>query len=106
MTGIWTFAIDADDVEEEDVMPVEIAGRELAIYRAKGNFYASNDRCTHGDAYLSEGVLVDEVIECPLHQGRFCIKSGKALSAPVSAPIEVFETKLDGGKVYVRMVAK
>jgi nitrite reductase/ring-hydroxylating ferredoxin subunit len=49
-------------------------------------------------------VVVGEVIECPLHQGRFCIKTGKALSAPVSSPIEVFETKVDDGKIYIRMV--
>ena len=104
MSEEWTFAIDADEIEEEDVMPVEIAGKEIAIYRAKGKFYASSDKCTHGDAYLSEGVVVGEVIECPLHQGRFCVKTGKALSAPVSAPIQVFATKVDDGKIYIRMV--
>jgi len=99
----WVFAISAGEVEEEDVMPAEIDGWDIAIYRAKGNFYATHDKCTHGDAYLSEGVVVGEVIECPLHQGRFCIKTGKALSAPVSKPIETFETKLEAGNVYVRL---
>jgi len=102
MCDSWTFAIDANEVEEEDVMPVEIDGKEIAIYRAKGAFYATDDLCTHGDASLSEGVVVGEVIECPLHQGRFCIKTGRALSAPVTAAIKTYETKLEDGKVFVR----
>jgi naphthalene 1,2-dioxygenase system ferredoxin subunit len=103
MIGEWQFAINADEIEDEDVMPVEIGKREIAIYRFNDNFYATSDKCTHGDAYLSEGVVVGEVIECPLHQGRFCLKTGKALSAPVSAPIETFEVKLEDGKVFVKL---
>lgn len=105
MNNDWVFAINADEVDEEDVMPVEIGLSEVAVYKAKGKFYASSDKCTHGDAYLSEGVVVGEVIECPLHQGRFCIKTGKALSAPVSEPIKVYQTKVEDTKVYVRLVA-
>ena len=102
MSSDWIFAIDADDIDDEDVMPAEVNGKEIAIYRYKDSFFATIDKCTHGNAYLSEGVVVGEVIECPLHQGRFCLKTGKALSAPVSSPIETFEVKLDGGKVFIR----
>ena len=103
MESDWIFAISADELEEEDVMPDEIDGMEIAVYQAKGKFYATHDKCTHGDAFLSEGVVVGEVIECPLHQGRFCIKTGKALSAPVSKPIQTFETKLENGNVFIRI---
>ena len=99
----WVFAIFADEVEEEDVMPAEIEGTDIALYQAKGKFYATHDKCTHGDAFLSEGVVVGEVIECPLHQGRFCIKTGKALSAPVSKSIQTFETKVENGSIFVRI---
>ena len=103
MTDSWHYAIDADDVEEEDVMPAVVEGREIAIYRVEGAFYASVDHCTHGDAALSEGIVIDDVIECPLHQGRFCVRDGRALSPPVSEPIETFPTKVEDGKVYVQL---
>ena len=106
MESDWIFAISADEVEEEDVMPAEIDGMEIAVYQAKGKFYATHDKCTHGDAFLSEGVVVGEVIECPLHQGRFCIKTGKALSAPVSKPIQTFETKLENGNAVNFFIGK
>ena len=103
MIDEWLFAIDADEIDEEDVAPIEIEGKEVAIYRNNGRFYASVDKCTHGDAFLSDGIVVGDVIECPLHQGRFCIKTGKALSAPVSVPIETFEVKVEDGKVFVKL---
>ena len=103
MTDDWVFAINAEDVDDEDVAPIEIEGEEIAIYRNNGQYYASVDKCTHGDAFLSDGIVVGDVIECPLHQGRFCIKTGKALSAPVSVPIETFEVKVEDGKVFVKL---
>lgn len=103
MASDWIFAINADEVEDEDVMPVEIGDIEIAVYRADGNIYATSDKCTHGDAYLSEGIVVGTVIECPLHQGRFCVKTGNALSAPASGTIKTYETKVDDGKIYVRV---
>ena len=103
MTDHWHYAIDADEVEEEDVMPAVVEGREIAIYSVEGAFYASVDRYTHGDAALSEGIVIDDVIECPLHQGRFCVKDGRALSPPVSEPIVTFPTKVEDGKVYVQL---
>ena len=102
MENDWVFAIHVDEIDDEDVAPIEIEGKEIAIYRNNGHFYASVDKCTHGNAFLSDGVVVGDVIECPLHQGRFCIKTGKALSAPVSVPIETFEVKVDNGKVFLK----
>ena len=102
MENDWVFAINVDEIDDEDVEPIEIEGKEIAIYRNNGQFYASVDKCTHGNAFLSDGVVVGDVIECPLHQGRFCIKTGKALSAPVSVPIETFEVKVDDGKVFLK----
>lgn len=105
MNDDWQFAIEADKIEDEDVMPVEIAGQEIAIYRYQDKFYATSDKCTHGDAYLSEGVVVGEVIECPLHQGRFCMKTGKALSAPAVRAIATYPVKIEGGKVFIKLGA-
>tara|TARA_B100000586_G_scaffold197622_1_gene146106 strand:+ start:243 stop:575 length:333 start_codon:yes stop_codon:yes gene_type:complete len=103
MSNNWHFAIDADEVEEEDVMPTTVEGLEIAVYRIDGDFFATSDVCTHGYASLSEGIVVDDVIECPLHQGRFCIRTGKALSAPVSEAIATYETKLKDGRIFVRL---
>ena len=84
-------------------MPVEIGDLEIAVYKVKGKIFATADLCTHGQAYLSEGIVVGDVIECPLHQGRFCLKTGRALSAPVSDAINIFETKVVDDKIFVKI---
>ena len=107
LRSVWLYVVymlrSTDEVEEEDVMPTTVEGQEIAVYRIEGDFFATADVCTHGYASLSEGVVVDDVIECPLHQGRFCIRTGKALSAPVSEAITTYETKLEDGRIFVRL---
>ena len=63
--------------------------------------YATQDLCTHEHAYLSDGVVVDCVVECPFHQGRFDIRTGKALGPPVIEPLETYPIKIADGRLYV-----
>lgn len=99
----WIEVMDANDIDEDDVARAEVAGRVLAIYRVDGTFYATDGICTHEAACLSEGFVFDGVIECPLHQGRFDIRSGKALSPPVSRNLATYPVKVEGTTVFVRV---
>src|ERR1700683_18785 len=99
----WHFAGIADDFEDEDIEQIKIGPLAVALYRAKGQFYATQDLCTHEHAYLSDGILIDCVVECPFHQGRFDVRTGKALSAPVFDPLKTYPLKIVEGKIYVRV---
>jgi naphthalene 1,2-dioxygenase ferredoxin component len=99
----WHFAIQADQLEDEDVTQAVVEGRELAICRVKGQFFATDDECTHGQAALSEGVVVGDVLECPLHQGRFCVRTGQPRGGPVNIPLRIYPTRNEGGKVFVEI---
>jgi MocE subfamily Rieske [2Fe-2S] domain protein len=99
----WHFAGLADDFEDEDIEQIIVGELAVAVYRAEGQFYATQDLCTHEHAYLSDGVLIDCVVECPFHQGRFDVRTGAALGAPVIVPLKTFPIKLLDGKIYVRV---
>lgn len=99
----WHYALDEDEVEEEDVMPAVICDQRIAVYRISGRIYATEDRCTHGGAALSEGVVVGDVIECPLHQGRFCIRTGQPRGGPVRQALRTFPTKVENGRISIRI---
>jgi 3-phenylpropionate/trans-cinnamate dioxygenase ferredoxin component len=99
----WHFAGMSEDFEDEDIAQIKVGPLAIAVYRAKGNFYATQDLCTHEQAYLSDGVLIDCVVECPFHQGRFDVRDGKALSAPVFAPLKTYPLKIVDGKIYVNV---
>jgi nitrite reductase/ring-hydroxylating ferredoxin subunit len=42
-------------------------------------------------------------VECPLHAGRFDIKTGKAQGVPVTEDIKTFPVRVDGDNVYVEI---
>ena len=63
--------------------------------------YASDGICTHGHARLCDGFLDGFEIECPLHQGKFDIRNGHAMCAPVTEDIRVYPVKIEGGRVFI-----
>jgi 3-phenylpropionate/trans-cinnamate dioxygenase ferredoxin subunit len=92
----WTRVAAADDVAEGEVVGVTVAGHQIALYRDQGEFFATSNVCTHQFALLSDGYFADGCIECPLHQGSFDIRSGRALCAPVTEDIKVFPVRVEG----------
>ena len=93
----------ADAVEEGEALRVEVDGRSpLAVFNVDGQFFASDDTCSHGDASLSEGYAENGQVECPWHSGRFCLKTGAALTFPAVEPIRVYRTVVHEGEVFIQ----
>ena len=99
----WQRVGAADELDVEDVMPFDFDGREYAIYHTVDGYFASDGMCTHEEEALADGIVIDNVIECPLHQGRFDVRSGKALSAPVCVDLKTFPVQIVGGDIYVQI---
>lgn len=97
----WIKVAAAADVPAEDVIRAEIGSRAFALYNLGGTIYASDDCCTHQQARLSEGFVIDDIIECPMHQGRFHIPTGKAKGAPVNVALTTYPVKIVEGDVLV-----
>lgn len=101
MSTNWLDVAARDDIPEDDVIGVNLGGKSLALYGIEGEVYATDDICTHGHARLCEGFLEGYEIECPLHQGRFDVRTGKALSAPLKEDVRAYPVKIEGGRVLV-----
>lgn len=100
----WVEACGIDDVDKEDVIRWDHEGRAIALYRSPdGEYFATDGLCTHEHVNLANGLVMDDIIECPKHNGRFNYKSGRALAAPVCVDLRTYPTKVQGGKVYVDM---
>lgn len=98
----WVKACAVDDVEEEDVVPYTIDGKDYAIYRSEDDeFFASDGHCTHEKTLLCDGLVMDGVIECPKHNGRFDYRSGKALGAPVIVDLAMYPVAVQDGYVHI-----
>jgi len=103
MSENWIDAAAFDDVREGDVTAVEVAGREIALYRVDGQLHATANICTHGQARLCDGFLEGHEIECPLHQGKFDVRTGRAVCAPVTEDIRTYPVKAMDGRVLLAL---
>lgn len=99
----WVTVARREDLADGDVLGLDVAGREIALYDADGNLYATDNVCTHAYARLSDGWLDGEVIECPLHAGRFDIKTGKPLCPPVTEDLKTYPIRLVDGDIQIRL---
>jgi 3-phenylpropionate/trans-cinnamate dioxygenase ferredoxin subunit len=98
----WIEACAVDDVDEEDVIRFDHGGRTFAIYRSHDDrFFATDGYCTHEKAHLADGLVMDDIIECPKHNGRFNYKTGEAKGAPVCVNLNTYPVKVEAGKVMI-----
>ena len=103
MTIKWIPVVSASEVPDGDVIAVAVDGRDLAVYKVDGSVYATDNLCTHGAARLSDGFLEGCEIECPLHQGRFDVCTGKALCAPLTIDLRTYPVKIEEGWVMAKI---
>lgn len=99
----WTKVAHKEQVEEGQVLGLNIADQQIALYCYEGQYFATSDICTHKFALLSKGYFEDGCIECPLHQGRFDVRTGQALCAPLTKNLLTFALKVDGEAIYIDM---
>jgi len=98
----WIEACGVNDIANEDVMKFDYAGKTFAIYRSPGDkYYATDGLCTHEKVHLFEGLVMDHVIECPKHNGRFDYTTGQAKGAPCVVNLKTYQTKVEGGRVLI-----
>jgi nitrite reductase/ring-hydroxylating ferredoxin subunit len=89
-------------VAEGDIVRVEIEGfPPLAVYHSEGEFFVSDDVCSHGEASLADGYLEGTEIECPWHGGKFCIRTGRALTFPAVTAIQVYRVTIEAGILFI-----
>ena len=105
-TMIWIEVCSVEDIDVEDVVAFDYEGKPYAVYHTTSGFYATDGLCTHEEEVLADGLVLGEVIECPRHQGRFHIPSGKAKGGPVCVDLRTYPTKIDGGRVHIGLAPK
>ena len=100
----WVRVAAVSDVAEGQIRAVRLGEREIALNHLVGGAYHATDNiCTHEYAQLSDGWLEDGCIECPLHAARFDVRTGKALCAPAEQDLDVFELKVEGNDLLVKV---
>lgn len=103
MSATWIELAAVDAIPEDDVIGIDAEGKSFALYQVDGEIYATDNICTHGNARLCDGFLEGHEIECPLHQGKFDIRNGKAMCAPLTEDLKTYPVKIEGTRVFVEV---
>ncbi len=75
----------------------------LAVYNVDGEFFVTDDACTHGPGSLGEGYQDGDVIECNFHGGRFSIRTGEVVAPPCMEPVRTYPATVADGKVWIEI---
>ncbi|MEA2959618.1 MAG: apoptosis-inducing factor 3 [Alphaproteobacteria bacterium] len=103
MQMAWQKVASFPSMAEDGVTGVNVDGVPIALYRLGDEIFATHGICTHALAFLSDGWVEDGKIECPLHQGQFDIRTGKALCSPVTEDLRVYPVKRDGDDILINL---
>jgi NAD(P)H-dependent nitrite reductase small subunit len=100
----WKRVASVGEVPEGSAIGVRLDDREIALFHVEGaEFYATENVCTHEYAQLAEGWLEGYEIECPLHAGRFDVRTGKALCPPVEEDVKTYEVRVSGNEIFIKL---
>lgn len=103
MTQEWIQVAKVDDVPDDGTLLVDCEGEPVCLYRVADGVFATHDTCSHGMASLADGFIIDgKEIECPLHQGTFDIRTGKAVGIPCKVDVRSYPVKVENGVIFVK----
>ncbi len=97
----WHRVAALGEVKEGEPKGIKIGGLHIGLYKINGKLYAIEDVCPHEFGLLSGGWLEGEVIECPLHQARFHIPTGRLVCPPARRHLKTYPVQIEGDQVYV-----
>lgn len=98
----WVDVIVASALADGEHMVIDLEGTEVAVFNLQGEFFAIEDVCTHDGMELASGELDGDQIVCPRHGARFCVRTGKACSAPAYEDVYSFPLRVENGTIQVR----
>ncbi len=96
-----TYACQVDDVPLGEGRAITLDGHRIAIFRAAGGWHAIDAVCPHRGGPLADGIVCDSAVICPLHERRFDLRTGAALTTGDGVAAHAVE--LRGERVYVTL---
>ena len=100
----WVEVCAKDNIAQEDVIRFDHAGKTYAVYRSPDDkFHATDGLCTHERVHLADGLVMDNIIECPKHNGRFDYTTGAAKGAPVCVNLKIYPVKIENAKIFIAL---
>ena len=110
-TGTPAPALPRDFIRVATVTEIPVGGMRIVldglavVANVQGRLHAFGNICPHAGGPIGEGFLEECVVECPWHAGQWDITTGQALTPLATADIPVFEVRITGEAVEIRLTA-
>ena len=91
------------DLAEGTMAAVDVSGVHILLARIGGEVHAVSGTCTHEEADLGLGFLLEDRVTCPLHLSSFDLRTGEVLNPPASEPLKTFNVKIQDGSILVEV---
>lgn len=102
----WIEIANLDDIPRLGSRVLETDTLRIAVFRTAGDeVFALKDECPHRKGPLSQGIVHDNTVTCPLHNWKIDLASGSA-KGPDEGCTQSFPIKLEDGKVFLDMLAQ
>ena len=93
---------ETEAVPEGKGIVVNVEGKQLAIFRYQGEFFALDETCPHRGGPLHEGLIQEGVVACPWHLWQFNLKTGLSPVNPLSK-VQTYKTRVEGNNVLAEI---
>ncbi len=100
---VWVTVALRAELSSGGMLAVKFGGYDLALYDVSGAVYATDNLCTHAQAYLTDGTLEGDIVECPLHGGRFEVRTGKGLGPPIPCDLRIYAVRVANGEIQINL---
>lgn len=102
----WTRVCTVDELPHRGGRAVRIGAVDVALFRLTHDaIVAVEDRCPHKGGKLSEGIVSDHTVICPLHNWRIDLLRGEAMD-PDEGCVRRFPVDVRNGEVYVNLAGR
>lgn len=98
----WLRVCAAGDIAPGEAIKLDVAP-PIAVFNVNGELLATADTCTHAESSLAEGYIDGDQVECVFHFAKFCLRTGKALTLPATAPLATYPVRVADGEVFVEI---
>ncbi|MFP3189821.1 MAG: non-heme iron oxygenase ferredoxin subunit [Thermoproteota archaeon] len=103
MTKRWIKLCDIKELEDNEIHAFDIENRHIIAFIKDRRVHALDGYCTHEEADLKDGFLLEDVIICPLHLSQFNIFTGEVVNPPAEKPLKVYNIKLENSTIYIEL---
>lgn len=97
----WVSIGSINDIPRQGARCVKNGNMTIAVFRTSDDrVFALEDRCPHKNGPLSQGIVHDGCVTCPLHNWVISLETGEAQGAD-KGQTKSFPVKLDGTTVLI-----